>query len=771
MKISSNRTEYSRYYSSFRGVDFSSDHTQVSESRLAYLVNMYKDYKSGQGEALETIAGFRRRAKFGDSKVYGIFYFKFEESSEEKEQILVHSGENLYLWDDPDKGYEKSSFTVLYSGMNKRKSSSFVFNNRLYIIDGKNYLVYNGKEVSIVKDNAYIPATYINTIPAGENANVGTEYEQRNILSDCFRQTFIADGTTKEFCLNEKELDSIESVTVYGTTLVPKDEGTDDGDYQVDLDAGKVTFLKAPSAPDKKEYELGYAGVEIVAKKAWKTLDGVATEVDSLASIIEGCTLCATFDGRVFFSGNPKYKNYVFYCNRNSTGYADPSYFGVLNYIQDGVGLSPITGLMCVSNTLMVLKSDTQQDSAIYFHTGVDTGEHLVPRLYPSEQGLSGLGCVGACRNFLDDPVFVSRLGVEGVSQLKISSERVNEHRSSLVDAKLVNTNISQAQLEEWGGYLWLLVDGQIFLADSRQRYADKTGAMQYEWYYLDGIGVYDEQYTRYRYSSNISDYFKDVQFQHNEHTYTLQLIDDQSLYGADVNEPDSEGNTTQDVETATIIKNIDKDDYEVHIAFVPGGVQTIDGKEEYKAYLCETDGDQIGGKFKKATAIKSITYKGIENIFFGCENGVVCSFNFDKRNKDGEIPTQWYSFDSRIILSGCATLMDNCNIPHLTKSTIKRSTVIKTKSFKNSTAKIKVRTNKKPYEQIARISSGQFSFDDVNFADFSFDTSEQSLFSIKEYEKQWVEKQYYIYSDEYLKPFSLFYISYRYRMAGRVKY
>lgn len=97
-------------------------------------------------------------------------------------------------------------------------------------------------------------------------------------------------------------------------------------------------------------------------------------------------------------------------------------------------------------------------------------------------------------------------------------------------------------------------------------------------------------------------------------------------------------------------------------------------------------------------------------------------------------------------------------------------NTVIKTKSFKNSSAKVKVRTNKKPYNQIARINNAIFSFEDLDFSDLTFNTTEQSLFAIKEKEKQWVEKQYYLFSDEYLKPFALFSISYRYRVAGRYK-
>ena len=111
-------TEYSRHYGNFKGVDFSNDHTQVHASRLAYLVNMYKDYKSGQGEALETMAGYRRRADFSQTitvnssgiatatevtepnrEIYGIFYFK-SKLSNGAERVVVHSGKKLYLWHD-----------------------------------------------------------------------------------------------------------------------------------------------------------------------------------------------------------------------------------------------------------------------------------------------------------------------------------------------------------------------------------------------------------------------------------------------------------------------------------------------------------------------------------------------------------------------------------------------------------------------------------------------------------------------------------------------
>ena len=68
-------TLYSREYSGFAGVDMSSDPSQISENRLCYVQNMYRDYECGQGLAVETIPGFRRICDFGE-KIYGIFRYR-----------------------------------------------------------------------------------------------------------------------------------------------------------------------------------------------------------------------------------------------------------------------------------------------------------------------------------------------------------------------------------------------------------------------------------------------------------------------------------------------------------------------------------------------------------------------------------------------------------------------------------------------------------------------------------------------------------------------
>lgn len=873
------RDTYNRYYGDFRGVDFSSDHTQVHEQRLAYVTNMFKDYQSGQGQALETIVGFRKRFVLPEeNEIYGIFHFQHKENNKTVTKVLVHSGNKLYLWKnypntinitlsdsltvpEPDlisndtsifsqtlssnvaqvvsltttRGedltlttqYDATTHTLTYAsstlvkgdglivyykegvvtaqdalfdGMNCRKSASFIFNNKLYIVDGLNYLVYDGKTLENVLNNAYIPTTYINTIPSGANADIGKEYEQRNILQPKFKQTFIADGETVEFYLNENEIDEISQVAVYGEI---KEQDTD---FTVDLANGKITFNTAPAKSEEViqikgengaediKYPEFYAGIEITAKKVIKSVSGVTNEENNISDLITKCTVVAIYDNRVFFSGNENYPNHIFYCSRNTTGYVDPTYFGVLNYMQDGVGIAKITGMITVADTLMVLKEDTQQDGSMYFHTASDTGNDIQPRVYPASQGLSGIGCLGACINFLDDPVFISRLGVEAVGQLSVRYERAVEHRSSLIDAKIANIDLSKATLEEWNGYLLVLVDGKIFMADSRQKYTHEIGVPQYEWYYLENIGLYKDQYYEYLYSKTIYDELQDKKVHYCTKCHKAQnectCGNSDNIVEVDLKLAESvfylEGNETKDLRGQVV--NAPNDIGEESAAVFNEGVK-VDIKGEiltigihftihevydpytgefvrYEAYLCERRGNYIGGSFKKATILKTMS----DNIFFGTENGVVCSFNFDKRDADGAIPAQYYTFDDRTIYCGCATKMDCCGIPHLTKNTVKKSTVIKTRSFRSSAAKIKVRTNKKPYTQIARINSSVFSFEDLDFSDFTFNTTEQSLFAVKEKEKQWVEKQYYIYSDEFMKPFALYYISFRYQVVGRFK-
>jgi hypothetical protein len=314
---------------------------------------------------------------------------------------------------------------------------------------------------------------------------------------------------------------------------------------------------------------------------------------------------------------------------------------------------------------------------------------------------------------------------------------------------------------------------------------------MQYEWYYLEDVGVWENQYEEAVYASEIPLSLQkpdgsgiDIHYctscgrpvsrcenpyQHDGEgahvTMPLLIADnvfdfDTYTYvdkrGKTANPPNEEGRGSSPVQD--VIKITDGEVTTVN--YVDYVVQSGN------AYLVNVAGNFIGGTFRKATTLKAIG----DTVYFGTESGDICAFNFDQRNAHGEIQTDAYSFDERTIYCGCATKMDNCGVPHLTKNTVRKSLVVKTKAMGRYAAKLKVRTNKKPYEQIARITSGSFAFDDVDFSDFTFSPNGETLFAIKEKEKRWVEKQYYFFSNEYLKPFSLYYVAFRYSIMGRYK-
>lgn len=839
--------EYTRYYGDLRGVDFSSDHTNVHDQRLAYSINMYKDYRAGEGNAIETIPGFRRRfqapraiTRDGTTyeKIHGIHEFEtVDENGLRDRDIIVHAGTHLYLWKNypdtvnvvkqesylipeekiielkepaaeiesiwvgnanspyeyaltnggktldltkfPDE-YKNKIATISYReatidetnalriGANAEvevgqiaemfdgESKSFVFNNRLHIIDGVHHYVMHVRkeaaskiyELNEISSNPYEPTVYRNISVANPPVDISShEYEQKNLLCSKYKHTYIAADGIQDYPLYDNDFDIVK-IKVYGE--LPSAYTIEDGVLKID---------PAPPSPESMGYPETYAGVELTFTKK-------DTSISRDEAMIKKCTIATTFDKRIFLTGNPNYPNRIWYCGyNNTTGYEDATYFGELDYVDDGVENAPITGLIPVADTLAAIKNHAHQDSSVYFHTRFETSEGIIPVSYPSEPGLNGIGCLGACVNFLDDPIFISRLGVEAIGQLSVRLERAIEHRSSLIDAKLVNLDLSKARLTEWNGYLVVLAsDGKVFLADSRQRYTHDSGVMQYEWYYLEGIGTYEGQVKEYTYSP--------VKYAAAPKSVTIDEVEYETASASEIYDPltmKSENllNTAIPFSETANVKHVGDFSFIIN--------RTWDGKtyDEYnepliirKAILCEHRGGYTGGTFYPATTIVTID----DNIFFGCDNGVICSFNFDKRDSDGTFYAKDYSFDNRTIYCGIATKMDNCGVPHLTKSTIKKSTVIKTKAMRASVAKVKIRTNNKGYESLARVTSRVFGFDDMDFSDFSFISTEQTIFAIKEKEKHWVEKQHWIYSDEFCRPFSVNYVAFRYKISGRIK-
>lgn len=431
-------TPIRRTYSDFRGVDFANDPSLVLLSRSPDALNVWKNYKDTQGSCIETRPGYRELANFTD-KINGIYFYN--------DKALIHAGTNLFLWESfPDT----PTGTILKNNMNDAKSSFVIFNEKLYIVDGANYLVYDGTTLKDVSsDNPYIPTTTISRSPSGG----GEPYQDVNVLQPKRKNTFVADGTSTDYYLDTTEIDSITEVKVNDAVVT---------NYTVNTTAGKVTFTTAPSAPVLS----GTDNVEITYSKS------VSGYIDRISK----CTKMVVFDRRLFFTGNPDYPNAIFHSQLNT-----PNYVSDLAYYQDGTDESDIKALVVGNNILWVFKEPSQERDTIFYHTATTDS---IGKVYPNFQGNVSTGCYSDAINYKDDIVFLSKTGLEGISSNDIASQQLLSHKSSLVDNKLVNeNNFDLSMMTEWNGYLLILVNSHIYLGDIRQLYQSVNG-YEYEWYY-----------------------------------------------------------------------------------------------------------------------------------------------------------------------------------------------------------------------------------------------------------------------------------------------
>jgi len=469
---------------------------------------------------------------------------------------------------------------------------------------------------------------------------------------------------------------------------------------------------------------------------------GTGTRISGRAAIV-GTSTAEVFDGRVFLAGNPALPNTVFFSSHFGGG-GSPLYFGAQSYFNDGVGGHPVCSMLAVHDSLAVFKSGDDGSGSIFYHTPTETGDDYMPKIYPVSYVHSGISARGRAVSFFDDPVFITESGIYALTKKAINYERSVACRSHNVNYDLLKERPEDISLTEWCGYLVVGGRGRIYLADSRSTFMHASGGAEYEWFVLKDIGSYKNSTRVYRYDS----YAVDNYVAHD----TPGEICEEVVYSA----VDSRGEI-------------------VYYASVDGKLCTLYPTEQLR-----------GGDFSPA-----VCYLGVgELLFFGTEDGVLSVFNNDKRGIAPEhissapdfdpeeyrrehansIHPYYYTFDSHAVRYAIKTVLDNCDIPHLTKSTVKNSLVVKLKSHTSSEIRCEVGTDRTGYREITRFPDAQLSFAELNFESLTLATGEHHTLPIGEREKRWVEKEIAIYSDSYASPIGIYSITYRYSPAGRIK-
>ena len=207
----------------------------------------------------------------------------------------------------------------------------FGFGEKLYLLTGSKYYVYDG--VSLSEVAGYVPLVAVSTLPTGG----GTTLEQINKLNGKRRVQFSPDGKASTFQLPEKSLVSVDSVksTVDGTVY------TESTDYSVDLTNGTVTFTSAPEA--------GVNSIEI----AYTVATDSRSQVESMrfSESYNGTT-----DARVFLYGDGS--NKAIYSDLDGNGKPTAEYFPDMNEMSVDSENTPITAMIKHYNSLLTFKSD-----------------------------------------------------------------------------------------------------------------------------------------------------------------------------------------------------------------------------------------------------------------------------------------------------------------------------------------------------------------------------------------------------------------------------
>lgn len=460
---------------------------------------------------------------------------------------------------------------------------------------------------------------------------------------------------------------------------------------------------------------------------------------------ITGCLVCECFDGRVFLSGNPALPNTVFYSGKDQSGNNNPLYFGIFNYFEDGIGDYPVVSMLSARDMLAVFKSGDDGNGSIFYHTPRETDSDLIPKIYPVAYLHNGISAAGESISFFDDPLFIAQGGVMALEKQNINLERSIVCRSHNVNSYLLREDLKTASMAKWQGYLALLVGASIYLADSRATFTHENGSTEYEWYYLTQIGTFKDSTRVYRYAS----------------TAPIGYL----VY-----------KTPDEVCNEIAMSGIDNDGNTVYYCYHDG--------TKYALYPTE---ELTGGTFSPATVLASCDNS---LLFFGTESGDLCIFNNDKRGiapkriandpeYDAEeyarvysrrIHPDFYSYGGHAIKCALKTPMDDCSIPHLTKSTVKHSLAIKCRNLGNCQINCEIGTEKRGYFELTTITGGEYSFYDMDFSSVTLSTEASITLPIAEKEKNWIEKQIVLYTDSFKAPFGVYSITYRFTVKGRIK-
>lgn len=438
----------------FLGVDFSNSPANADDNKSPNAQNMIRDVPGKVRKRM----GYEVVDEY-EYPIYGYHYIK------SKNVGVVHSGTNLYLNDAP-----------LWTTCAEKVSKGWQFDEKMYIVDGKEMVVFDGETVVSVSSIAYIPTLTIGKDPSGG----GTDYEALNLLQPGFTEMFLATEEATEYQMTFNGLDE----TIVQAWILDEDaewtEKVEGTDFTVDRTTGTVTFSTAPGLSP-------ITGQDNVKITAYRTVEGYQDRINK-------CTIGILFGinggaDRLFLSGNPTYINYDWY-----SGQYDPTYFPDTGYAMLGNDSSAIVGYSIISNYLAAHKDESENTQSILLREGDLIENEPAFKLINTLQG-AGAIARNSFGYLCTEPLFLTRLGVYAVTAQDITGEKYSQNRSFFIDGKLLKeSNLEEAFAYVYKDMYWLCVNDVAYILDGLQPIrTDKSmpyATRQYAGFYCTNIGA-----------------------------------------------------------------------------------------------------------------------------------------------------------------------------------------------------------------------------------------------------------------------------------------
>lgn len=389
---------------------------------------------------------------------------------------LVHISNKMYL-------ETNGNYRELTDKMNAHISLAWQNDKKLYIIDGKNYLVYDHDTLMLydvvnsipTSDNnaeniAYVPTVTIAKTPSGG----GVSYEDLNLLTTAFIELFEGDEVSTNYQLSFSDLENRQVKAWILNEGGGWDEKVQNVDFDVDLTNGVVRFFSAPG----KSVLTGEDNVKILA---YKSNEGYKER-------ISGCTIGALFGvngaaDRLFLSGNPNYLNLDWH-----SGQYQFNYFPDTSYAKLGSDTSAIVGYSIVNNYLATHKDENDPTQAVIIREGdlitisetssvasTSGEENTIYNQEPAFKIINTLQGSGAIAPYSfatlqTEPVFLTRSGVQAITPQDMTGEKYSQTRSFYLNGRLLEeSNLESATALVYNDMYFLFVNSNVYVLDGLQ--------------------------------------------------------------------------------------------------------------------------------------------------------------------------------------------------------------------------------------------------------------------------------------------------------------